>query len=211
MPAVLMEEQAPSVAKAISPTRFDYVRSEARTLQRRRPCCLWSCGRRSGVVSSRILSGYSDHRCDAALDIFVRGGPTGHADAHGRVPVPLRSSAPAGPILCTPAMTRCVSSSLPNETRTWFKTTSFRMVKPAARRRCANKFACRQFRSISSASPVRPRERIAAHNSTPRARRDASGAKCQGSRPAPGVRYAALIAMAAWRCSGLRTMATAES
>jgi hypothetical protein len=35
MPAVSMEEQAPSVAKAIPPTRSDYVRAEARTLQRR--------------------------------------------------------------------------------------------------------------------------------------------------------------------------------
>ena len=34
MPAVSMEEQSPSVAKAISPTRSDYVRAEARTLQR---------------------------------------------------------------------------------------------------------------------------------------------------------------------------------
>src|SRR5579872_1297831 len=40
----------------------------------------------------------SDHGSDAALDIRIGGGPTGHTDSHRRVPVPLRSPTPAGPI-----------------------------------------------------------------------------------------------------------------
>jgi hypothetical protein len=73
-------------------------------------------------------------------------------------------------------MTLRVSSALPNETSTWFRTTLFKIANLALCRRSANTFACRQFRSIISRNPLRPSERIAAHNSTPRARRDAYGA-----------------------------------
>src|SRR5207253_6328792 len=41
----------------------------------------------------------SDHCRYAALDILIRGSPTGHADPHRRMPVPLRSPTPAGPIV----------------------------------------------------------------------------------------------------------------
>jgi hypothetical protein len=57
MPAVSMEEQSPSVAKAISPTRSDYVRAEARTLQRLRSVV-------SGVVVDRVRSYF----CSPARD-----------------------------------------------------------------------------------------------------------------------------------------------
>jgi hypothetical protein len=57
MPAVSMEEQAPSVAKAISPTRSDYVRAEARTLQR-------LCSVVSGVAVDRVRSYF----CSPARD-----------------------------------------------------------------------------------------------------------------------------------------------
>src|SRR5690242_337280 len=33
---------------------------------------------------------------EAAVDVFVGGGPTGNADAHGGAAVPLGSTAPAG-------------------------------------------------------------------------------------------------------------------
>jgi hypothetical protein len=41
----------------------------------------------------------SDHCSYAALDILIGGCPTGHADSHRRMPVPLRSPTPAGPIV----------------------------------------------------------------------------------------------------------------
>src|SRR5260370_36060012 len=41
----------------------------------------------------------SDHCRHAALDILIGGSPAGHADPHRRMPVPLRSSTPAGPIV----------------------------------------------------------------------------------------------------------------
>ena len=41
----------------------------------------------------------SDHCRYAALDILIGGGPTGHANSHRRMPLPLRSPTPAGPIV----------------------------------------------------------------------------------------------------------------
>ena len=69
-------------------------------------------------------------------------------------------------------ITRRVSSGLPNETSTWFKTTSLSTAKPAARKRSANNRACRQLRSIISRRPFRTNDRMDAQSSTPRARRN---------------------------------------
>jgi hypothetical protein len=41
----------------------------------------------------------SDHCSYAPLDILIGGSPTGHADSHRRMPVPLRSPTPAGPFV----------------------------------------------------------------------------------------------------------------
>lgn len=41
----------------------------------------------------------SDHCSDAPLDILIGGSPTGHADSHRRMPVPLPSPTPAGPLV----------------------------------------------------------------------------------------------------------------
>ena len=83
------------------------------------------------------------------------------------------------------AITRRVRSASPNETSTWFSTTSFSTRCPAARSPSAKRRAWRQQRSTSSASPARPSARSAAHTSTPRARRESSGVKSAGSRRAP--------------------------
>ena len=40
-----------------------------------------------------------DHCSYTPLDILIGGSPTGHADSHRRMPVPLRSPTPAGPIV----------------------------------------------------------------------------------------------------------------
>ena len=54
-------------------------------------------------------------------------------------------------------------------------------------------------RVYQDGTPLRPSERIAAHSSIPRARREASGVYCQGSRSELWVRYAALPAESASR------------
>src|SRR6202034_768199 len=41
----------------------------------------------------------SDHCSYTPLDILIGGSPTRHADSHRRMPVPLRSPTPAGPIV----------------------------------------------------------------------------------------------------------------
>lgn len=58
------------------------------------------------VTHFRLLQGLAtlpgcafDHRSYAPLDILIGGGPTGHADSHCRMPVPLRCPTPAGPIV----------------------------------------------------------------------------------------------------------------
>src|SRR6202453_2093937 len=74
-------------------------RGQGRAAKIRRDADLPIAGPGNSVASVLTFPpGNSDHRRDAALDIVIRGGPAGHADAHCRMPVPLRSSAPAGPI-----------------------------------------------------------------------------------------------------------------
>src|SRR5262249_11717932 len=89
------------------------------------------------------------------------------------------------PSSCTPATTRCVSSGAPNDTSTWFNTTSLRISKPAPDKPPATRLAHRQLRSIISHSPLRPKDLTAAQMSTPRARRESSETYCEGSRRAP--------------------------
>src|ERR1700722_2453491 len=45
------------------------------------------------------LPGNSDHGRCAALDVIIRGRPTGYADTHGCLPMPLCASAPAGAVV----------------------------------------------------------------------------------------------------------------
>jgi hypothetical protein len=79
------------------------------------------------------------------------------------------------PSICSSAMTRRVVSASPKLTSTWFSTTSFSTVWPAAARPSAKRRACAQQRSTSSATPLLPSAASAAQTSTPRARRDSSG------------------------------------
>jgi len=60
---------------------------------------------RTAVTLSQLSHGLvtllhcdADHCRYAPLDILIGRGPTGHADPHSRMPLPLRSSTPAGPI-----------------------------------------------------------------------------------------------------------------
>src|ERR1700675_246654 len=93
----------------------------------------------------------------------------------------------------TRRITSRVTSGRPKDTNTWLITTSFSTSKPAPRSPRANRCAWAHVRSISAHSPDLPSDFSAAHNSTPRARLDASGVWCIGSRREPGSRYAAVI------------------
>ena len=84
----------------------------------------------------------------------------------------------------TRRITSRVTSGRPKDTSTWLITTSFSTSKPVARSPCANRCAWAHVRSISSHNPALPSDFNAAHNSTPRARRDAPAL---GSRAGCGL------------------------
>src|SRR2546429_3439082 len=75
----------------------------------------------------------------------------------------------------TRRITSRVTSGRLKDTNTWLITTSFSTSKPAFRSPWANRCAWAHVRSISAHSPDLPSDFSAAHNSTPRARLDASG------------------------------------
>lgn len=60
------------------------------------------------------------------------------------------------PSACTAAITASVVSCAPNDTSTWFSTTSLSATKPALRSPTANLRASSQLRSTRSATPSRP-------------------------------------------------------
>src|SRR5579859_1132942 len=106
------------------------------------------------------------------------------------------------PDRCTASMTRSVvASSSPNRTSTWFRTTLLTTAMPSTSSSwVAKRRAKPQHRSTSSATPLRPSSRSAAHVANPRARRDDSSTKSPGGRTAAGevpTRYAAVYAIAA--------------
>src|SRR5215813_1620204 len=90
-------------------------------------------------------------------------------------------------------------------------TTSFKISYPAPRNRSANNFANLHVRSIKSRKPLLPSDFIAAHNSTPRARRDDSGTWYVGSRKLPACKYAADIPMDRFNAIPSRTRTTPQS
>jgi hypothetical protein len=88
----------------------------------------------------------------------------------------------AVPSAISRAVTSAVRSSLPNETQTWEKTTSFSIVAPSmAAMPLANAVAWRQKPSTRAATPSRPRARSTAQTGIARARRDTSGTVSTGS------------------------------
>src|SRR4051794_31556788 len=73
--------------------------------------------------------------------------------------VPLSQHVPS---CCTRAITSRVCSPSPNRTSTWLRTTSLSTVAPPASSAAAKRRAFEQHRSIISAMPLRPSERMAA-------------------------------------------------
>ena len=80
-----------------------------------------------------------------------------------------------------------VTASSRNRTSTWLRTTSLRIsIWGAAASSSPNRLAWAQHRSTSSATPVRPSERIAAYTGKLLARRENSGFQSNWSRGPSG-------------------------
>ncbi len=96
-------------------------------------------------------------------NVVVGREPVRHGDAHGGHPFQTLPPAQQVPSSCTCAVTLRVKASLSdpgqeNLTRTWFSTTSLRMVTMGSSDRSnAMSRACRQFRSTISRTPFLPR------------------------------------------------------
>ena len=159
--------------------------------------------------SSLPSAGRPEHRREAALHVVLGGGPAGDADAHRRAALPHRHAGPAGAVLLDGGDRRGASRPrrrtrpAPGSARRRSGSRSRRRRAPGRTPRRAGSRARRGRRGRSG-----PSARRTAHTSTPRARRESSGACAAGSRIMLSGRYAAVTPMAARRGSGSRTNAS---
>jgi hypothetical protein len=151
------------------------------------------------------------HGRNAPLDIIVRGRPTGNADSHGRLPLPLRASAPAGALV----LHACDDPSGVLVTAKGYQhLVEDHVVKDGVARLAQQ---TREQPCLPAVSLDEFPQAVASQRAHGRPQLDPAGPPRGFGGELPGLsgrtrcQVAALIAMAVLRWSGFRTTATAES